>query len=634
MNLITLDFETFYSQDYSLSKMTTEAYVRDPRFEVILVGVKVNDEAPVWFTGTHEEIKTRLEALQLERNALLAHNTAFDGLILSHHFGIVPAFLLDTMSMAKPRHAADIGVSLKALSDKYTIGIKGDAVIAAKGKRRADFTPAELEEYARYCMQDVQLTHMLLGILQRGFPRSELAAIDCLLRMFVSPVLVLDTDVLQAHLTKLAADREAILRTVEKIGSAATLRSNPQFAELLRELGVEPPTKISPTTGKETYAFSKKDVAFTDLLEHHDPRVQAVVAARLGVRSTLEETRTKSFLEIAARGTLPVPIGYYNAHTGRAGGWDGINLQNLPRDGALRRAIRAPEGHVLVACDSAAIEARITAWLAGQDDLVEDFRRRVDVYSKFASDVFGRPIDRKREEVDPATGAKYFPDKNEGFVGKTCILGLGFGMAGAKFQHTLLTGKPSIRYDMDECERIVRLYRGKYQAIPRLWKAAERLLDALLAGTTAAIGPGGLIVAKDGAIHLPNGMQLRYQKLTRHARGYFYAANKRELVEYVKQNLSGTLDPEQFTNIYSGKVVENIVQALARIVVFDQMLEIARRFRVVMTVHDEVVVCVPRAMGGVAKQFMVEVMGRPPAWAPSLPVACEAHIGVNYGEAK
>jgi DNA polymerase I-like protein with 3'-5' exonuclease and polymerase domains len=408
MDIVTIDMETFYDDEYSLSKMTTEAYVRDPRFEVIGVGIKVNDYPTDWYTGDNPG--KFLKGLDYSNRAILCHNTAFDGAILSWHFGIKPKLWLDTMSMARPTHNITVGGSLAALATYFRLGPKGDEVIAAKGKRRKDFTPEELDRYGKYCINDVNITKQLFDKLKVGFPSEELLVIDQMLRMYTEPMIELDVPLLQEHLTWVRANKQAL---IDKLGMGgadlSTLMSNDQFAQYLTSLSIVPPQKTSARTGRATWAFSKTDKDFTDLLEHPDVRVQAAVSARLGVKSTIEETRTENLIGVAGRGRLPIMLNYYGAHTGRFSGGDKLNLQNLPSRGGntIRRALKAPPGHVLIACDSSQIEARTVAWLAGQEDLVEAFRMGRDVYSEFASEVYGRTITKA--------------DKVERFVGKTCI---------------------------------------------------------------------------------------------------------------------------------------------------------------------------------------------------------------------
>ena len=624
--LVTLDFETYYSKEYGLKNHTTEAYIRDPQFEVIGVAVKVDDYPTDWFSGTMEEIKEWLSVIPWEETHLICHNTAFDGAILKWHFGIEPKYYFDTLSMSRPLHALDVGGSLAALAKHYGIGNKGTEVLNALGKKRLDFEPGELLKYGDYCKNDTELTRQLFDLLKPSIPAKEMYMIDLMLRMFIDPVLELDTGKLETHLINVQRKKEILMQRIDSTIGRDALMSNPQFAEVLKKMGVEPPTKISLRTGKEAYAFGKTDPEFKKLLDHEDDRVQAVVSARLGVKSTLEETRTASFIGIAERGPLPILLNYYGAHTGRASGGDKINLQNLPRGGELRKSMQAPEGHALVASDSAQIEARVVAWLAGESELVTAFRNKVDIYSEFATAVYERPINRKRMEI--VDGKETFPDFVEGFVGKTCILGLGYGMGKDKFQATLKIGQAGVSVDMplSDAERVVTLYRQKYPNIVALWKQGQEALDAMVKGFEYELGVGIKLKCKDNKIYLPNGMYVNYPELRKVGNEYQYKARYGA------------------NKIYGGKVIENVVQALARIIVFDQMAKIdqgfrkkdkpSQRFKVILTVHDEVVACVPRAAVGKCTEFMEKVMSTPPSWCADLPIACEAASGNTYGDCK
>nr|DAT24709.1 MAG TPA: DNA polymerase I [Caudoviricetes sp.] len=407
MNIITIDFETFYDRDFSLSKITTEEYVRSELFETIGVAVKINDGETQWFSGTEKETWTFLQKFDWGNSIALAHNAVFDMAILNWRYGISPKKIADTLSMARAIHGTEVGGSLAVLSQHYQLGEKGTEVINALGKRRIDFSDEDLSRYAGYCINDVDLTYRLFGCLAPAFPVSELNLIDLTIRMFTEPVLELDTAVLRRHLQEVQDSKAKLMEGIEE--SKDMLMSNPQFAELLRSYGVEPPMKVSPTTGKETYAFSKTDEEFKALLEHDNEMVQALVAARLGVKSTIEETRTQRFIEIAGRGTMPIPLRYYAAHTGRWGGDDKVNMQNLPRSSPLKRAILAPAGYMMIDSDSSQIEARTLAWLAEQNDLVEAFDKGEDVYKVMASSIYGKPV----SDIT----------KDERFVGKTTILG-------------------------------------------------------------------------------------------------------------------------------------------------------------------------------------------------------------------
>jgi DNA polymerase I-like protein with 3'-5' exonuclease and polymerase domains len=407
VQVITLDFETFYDRTFSLSKMTTEEYIRDELFEVIGVGVKVNDGETQWFSGTVKKTSEFLDQFDWANSIAVAHNAMFDMAILNWHFDIRPKMIADTLSILRAVDGPDAGNSLAKAAERYGLGKKGDEVINALGKGRLDFTPDELERYGEYCKNDVELTYQLFQRVAPLVPKLEAKLIDLTIRMFSEPVLELDKCVLEDHLVSVRQKKEKLMAAVE--ADKSVLMSNPQLATLLQQMKVVPPTKISPTTGKTTWAFGKTDEGFKALLDHPNPKVQAIVAARMGVKSTLEETRTERFIGIADRGTLPVPLRYYAAHTGRWGGDDKVNLQNLPRKSPLKKAIRAPEGYVFIDCDSSQIEARTLAWLAEQDDLVEAFDKGEDVYKIMASRIYGVSVD---EVTD-----------TQRFVGKTTILG-------------------------------------------------------------------------------------------------------------------------------------------------------------------------------------------------------------------
>lgn len=376
--------------------------------------------------------------------------------------------------------------------------------------------------------------------------------------------------------------------------------------------------------------MSKKDIAFKELMDHPDERVQAVIAARLGVKSTQEETRTQSFLGIQERGPLPIYLHYYGGHTGRASGGDGVNLQNLPsrdpRKMALRNSLRAPEGHTFVACDSSQIEARVVAYLAGQWDLVEAFREGDDIYSSFASDLYGYPVNRKLVEVGP-DGKEHKPFKREGDVGKQAILGLGFGMGEDKFGTTVKV-ETGIELPPGDAAKAVNLYRSKYGKIKALWDGCGDALAALARGASAEVGTLCVRYAED-RVWLPNGMTMHYANIRAKAGQW---PDGRPKIEYVYDRKRGRGSVEKY--VYGGKAAENLVQALARIVVFTQMARVHDRYRPILTVHDEVVVCVPDAGVDDAKKFMVEVMSTPPTWAPDLPIACEVSTGKTYGGCK
>ena len=603
MSIVTIDFETFYSKEFSLTKMTTEEYVRSEHFEVIGVSAQVDDAEPVWFTGTMVETHEFLKALELDKHMVLAHNAQFDGAILTWLFDIKPKKWLDTLSMARAIHGTEVGGSLSKLATYYDVGVKGEEVVQALGLRRNDFPEDQLARYGEYCKNDVALTYAIFKLMMPEFNTFELSLIDLTLRMFTEPVLILDSTALKTHLLKVRARKEELLQNFDK----DTLMSNPKFAELLKGYGIEPPMKTSPATGKQTFAFSKNDETFKELLEHENQQVQFLVAARLGTKSTLEETRTSRFLGMSNRGAMPVPLRYYAAHTGRWGGDDKVNLQNLPRQSPIKQAILAPEGYRLVDSDSSQIEARTLAWLAEQNDLVEAFENGQDVYKIMASAIYGK----KQEEIT----------KDERFVGKTTILGAGYGMGAVKFSAQLKTFGTAI--GEDESKHIIETYRTTYPKIVDLWKDGALALKAIMNNETSKLGRDGVLVV-DGkkGIRLPNGLHLRYPNLrTQETDGK---------TELVYDNKKGRMSIP--TRIYGGKVIENVCQALARIVIGEQMLMIAKKYKVAMTVHDAVMCVVPEQEVIPGQEYVEMCMRMRPKWALDLPLNCESGSGVSYAD--
>lgn len=615
-DLITLDFETYYDQKYSLSKLTTEEYVNDKRFEVIGVSVKVNEGKAEWASGTHEQIDEYLNSFDWANSVMLAHNTMFDGAIADWHFNVRPKAYADTLSLARALHGTEVGGSLAALVKYYGIGEKGTEIVKALGKRLKDFSEEELAAYGDYCINDTNLTTDLFAIMAPQVAHTEHRLIDITLRMFVDPILELDRDKLVTHLGNVKQHKQTLLDELEKQNvTKKQLMSNPQFAELLQKHGVRfIPKKVSPTTGKETFAFAKTDAGMQELQQHPHPVVQALVAARLGNKSTLEETRTERFLGIESRLTqLPIPLKYYAAHTGRWGGDDKINLQNLPSRGAngyaLKDAIVAPKGYIIIDCDLSQVEARVLAWFARQTDLVEGFRNSDPVYEEMASAIFGVPS----SEVT----------SSQRFIGKFTILGCGYGMGGDGFYAQLMSAGRDDLDDitLDKCKDIVKIYRARNNAVKDLWGSCNRMLINLYNGDPFSFGWEGVVdvLHNESALQLPSGLWMRYPDLQ--------ATEGEYGPEFTYKARYGR------TKIYGGKVTENICQALARCIIGEQLVNISKRYKVALTVHDSIAVCVRERDAEEAEAFIRETMSTAPSWAEGLPLDCEAGVGYNYGEA-
>ena len=618
MQIVTLDFETFYSKGYGLRKYTTEEYILNSQFQVIGVAIQIDAGKPVWYEG--EQASRGLDAIDWRNSMLICHNTQFDGAILKWVYGHEPVAYLDTLCMARAKHGVEAGGSLKALAERYQIGEKGEEVLQALGMRLEDFPEHQLRQYGEYCKNDVRLTYDLFKILSKGFPLPELKLIDITLRMFILPILRVNDKLLEGRLKELKEEKTSMLQGLMETLNCDTeeavrkkLASNVQFATILKDLHIPVPMKTSPTTEKETYALAKTDAGFIELQESDNPVLQELCAVRLGTKSTIEESRIQRFIDVGERhqGLLPIPLKYYGAHTGRWSGSDKVNFQNLPsRDAkkkALKNAILPPEDHVILNVDSSQIEARILVWLAGQDDQVELYREGKDVYCDFASRVYKKTITKK--------------NKKERAVGKTCILGLGYGTGHVKLKGVL---KLNARIEVNKAEskRIVDLYREVNDEVVKLWGDCDIALRDIASWPSDRkpyyLGSGKCLIVDPKGIKLPNGLYITYPDLQLTSNepdsGYEYKSRR------------GTI------SIWGGAVVENVVQALARIVIGEQMIEINKKHRPVLTVHDAVVCVSPKDTAQDTLDYVMNIMNKAPTWAEDLPIACEGAYGDNYGE--
>ncbi len=680
-HVLFLDFETYYDDQYSLRKMTTEAYVRDERYETI--GVSVDDgEDCVWMEEA--DFIEWAKHVPWEQCAVGAHNYAFDGLILSHHYNILPGFCFDTLSMGRALHGSG-NISLEKLMPKYGLGEKGHEVLAAKGKRRADFTEEEWLRYGEYSCNDCQgCKGLFYGMTDHGqIPESELHLIDATMRMFVDPVFTLDEPLLTAYLFDERKRKQAMLDnlsdTPKELRSA--LMSNEKFAQLLISLGEEPPRKISPTTKKETWAFAKSDPGMQTLLEHENDTIRWVTEARVATKSTINETRTERFLKLGFQGRkMPVFLRHYGAHTGRLSGGDGTNWQNLeradkkkPEKGALRRSVKVEPDESIVVADSSQIEAKMTAWLARHEELLEQFRSKADIYSNFASVIYQRPVDRKKNPDD------FIP----GFIAKCSVLGLGFSMGYYTFAATLLRGmlggpptqftkedatkldvdiddfvggkwgkrrlkkieKMPSRISMEErivhcavANQIVKTYRETNKPIVEFWHELEEVIqtmESVAPGEQYSFGPNNCLIVERHAIVLPNGMKLLYPGLEH--RVVEVVEDEDEPDEVTSRGYYSYLGAhKQRTGLYGGKLCENLAQSLARIVVTDQLLHMmaVHNRRPATFTHDELVYVSKTFEAPRLLHVLIETMQTAPDWAPGLPLDAEGGFGPTYGSAK
>jgi DNA polymerase len=597
-DLVVLDFETYYADDYSLSlkQYNTSEYIRDDQFLIHGVGIQPFGHAPSWIAG-HDEALRACQVLDLHDRPVVAHHMAFDGFILHEYAGIHCGTYCDTLSMARVAVGRHVKHGLDSLAQLFGLGKKMAGLEDTKNKRT--LTVEEAARLGEYCINDVELTEQLFWKMFRYVPEDEMRLIDLTLRMFCDPRLVLDTELAQLALEREVSQKGAAIDAANTTLKA--LSSSDQFAELLREEGIEPPMKPSPTDPeKQIYAFAKTDPAFRELQAHPKEEVRMLAEARLRARSTINETRAERMLKAGDGYPLPVYLNYAGAHTYRWSGGNKLNFQNLPRKGLLRMSIMAPEEHQLVIFDLSQIEARFVALFCEQMDLFEAFAAGEDVYIKMAARIYNK------EEADVT------PD--ERFIGKVCILGMGYGMGWKRLRFTLHIGFMGRVLDISPefARRIVNTYRAVNMCVVQMWDRLDALLYQMSfnKGLDYKLGP---VTFRYRSILLPNGTTLKYPGLTATEDGTTY------------QSRNGK------RYIWGGMLLENIIQALARCVIAEHMLAIDKLGYFVATMtHDEIATIVPNEIVEDAYRQIESIMTTPPSWAPELPLEVEGDYDERY----
>jgi hypothetical protein len=613
MRNLFADFETVYDDEYSLKKMTPIEYILDPRFEALGCAFAFDDNPAFWIDGP--DLPSFFAAVDWDDIRTISHNALFDALITSFRYGIRPRKYGCTLSMARNWIAHQIGgVSLANCAKRYGLSVKWDTLARTKGVsfHGMVMNPALHAEVKAYGIDDLEKCRFLYNqFLADGFPPGQLDIIDWVVRMAAQPQLELDGPIVAEHLNEVLARKQQLLDNAG-LESRDNLMRDEVLAASLMFFGVDPvPRKISKTTGKEQWAFAKTDKAFTALLEHPSADVQALVAARLGHKSTLEQTRAERLLAISKLTVaFPVPLKYSGAHTHRFSGDWSLNAQNLANGSKLRNAIKAPNGKVVVSVDASQIEARINAEVSGEQWLLDAFREGRDVYAEFAVDIYHRPIVKQLDKV-------------ERFVGKTGILSLGYGSSWPVFQN-MCRVKGNVALSDVMASSTVQIYRSKCPNIVEHWKVADKQIIPMIANGSNYQW-GALTVGRDKLV-LPNGNALRYNQL----RHEFIERDDKFGWTYVRGSIPHKL--------YGAKVVENECQALA----FIHIEEVAMRVMDLTEgllwpahqVHDELIYVVDEHLAELVRDLVVAEMSKSPEWLPNVPLAAEGHIGLSYGDTK
>ena len=610
--IIGLDFETYFDKDYTLRKMSTSEYIRDERFKTQCVGIKTSRQKKArWYPAG--DVEAALNQFDWANSALLCHHTQFDGLILSHHYGIIPAYNYCTLSMARPLHGGDIPNNLDALARFYGLGNKVPNVLdQTKGIR--DLSPELMTQLGIYCGQDVNLMWLIFKLIKDKYPQSELDLIDHTVRMFTDPVLKVDVPRAEAELKREVTRKRRLINSAGKhIGIKGydkiikVLASSDKFANALHDKGVKPPVKRNPK-GKFIYAFAKTDIEFQRLGMHDYESIRTLVKARIAAKSTIGEAKAERLLDHGRPPyNLPIYLNYGKAHTLRWTGGDKMNPQNFVRGGELRRSILAPKGYNIIVVDSAQIEARYNGWFCGQKELLKAFADpHRDPYKEMASIIYDKPVSTIISK--------------ERFVGKVAVLGLGYQMGAPKFRLTLETGAmgPPVKITDQQAAKAVAQYRKANNKIAIMWKTMQSMLHVMVSDKRVEFG---CLTFRKNGIDLPNGMTLEYP----HLRSQFNDAGETS-VSFV---YGSHTKPKK---IYGGLLLENIIQCLARIAVGEQMLEIGKVYRLVLMTHDESGYLATIKESEAALAFGIKCFRKPPIWCPDIPLDAEGGFDTCYSK--
>lgn len=639
MRFLVLDFESFYADDYTLSKMTAEEYIRDDRFEIIGVSFAYLGEKPQWYSGDLDYIKSVLHQIPWHDTFVIGHNmSAFDSLILTEVCGVRPAYFGCTLQLARRLHGGKVSNALGSLAKMYNLGMdKGDEVVHAKGKRRLDFTPHELARYGAYCDKDVILCGLLWQQLSPKFPKSELYIAHLCTKIWAEPRLLLDTPLLEAMGKELAVRKAALLGDVANMLGVGTtmpqaermfhtqklLRSDAKFAELLRSYDVEVPMKRSPkkrdAEGKAmlVYAFAKTDDGMQELTEYEESEdenvnlaVQSLAAARLGTKSTIAESRVERFRGISLRGSLPVPYTYGKSHCDRYAGAMKINMQNMNRNKAItpktpngslimtpggwstlfkRQLGRDPRTNRVVV--TAVMDENQRVWKAKECHVV-GLRDAIVVPKGYllvvadSSNIELRTCHHLCGEVESIEllrrGEDLYCDFATSFYGRTITKAdeqeRQHGKT-AELQLQFQAGAESFRRSA-RIQSGMRLTELEAQTTVDVYRAKRQAIKGMWNQGQRAIprmaSGGGFDLDKWGFLHVEHNAIL----LPNGMRMEYHDLRQEEMVNYDGEKEVNWVftdkEDRKMKKLYGGKVIQNGTQILARNVVFEQKIEIER----------------------------------------------------------
>jgi hypothetical protein len=632
MRSVVLDFETLYGKiaplathphlddNYSITAMGTEKYIRDPRFKAHGAAIKWSaNTAAQWYD--ERELRYVLKEEDWSDVFMVCHHSQFDCAILNWHYGVRPAMIGCTLAMFRLLLGNHLSVSLDSVRKHFGMPAKTTPYNLFRDKRWEEMTPQVQRMVGEGAIDEVESIWKLFGkAMQMGFPVAELDVIDSIVRMFTEPVLDLDTQML-ADLWKSENTRKAEGNAALGV-DGSDLRSTDLFCKLLEDEGIE--IEYKDGAKGPIPAIAKNDPFMRDFLREHDnERVRALAEARLAEKSTLLQTRAATLGWVASRGSAPVYLFAYGASTIRPSGGDGCNWLNFKRGSPIRRAVKAPQGYYLAPVDSAQLECRILHYLAGgpDDPVIQQFRNGGDPYVGIASKFYQEEVYKPKQD-DP----RYDEMTAKRGMGKQGRLMCGFGASGKMFKATAASGNYGPRVDMtlEEGERFVNLYRQDNPSIcargTGYWAQCERVIARLAGGPPMDFGP---LQIKDGRIFI-QGRPMIYETMQYHTP---QPEDENPKTGWRVKKRDG------WRFIWGSKLTQNICEGVESVIIGDAMTRIKKKYgiRTLNWPYDELLLLIPKdgreeEMLELCKAEMVVT----PSWLPGLPLACDGALGNRY----
>jgi len=641
-DILVIDFETYFDHDYTLSKMGVVEYIADDRFELTGMGWYDSDEfspgfmkSDIHFCPGHMAGHF-ISLMSWDEVTVVAKNCNFDIRILRDKFDITPPYVIDVEDLSR-FYDSRMKYSLKSLAKTFGLTSKGETV-QFLGQHYKEMTDKKQKALAAYCRNDVELELELFKILLPYVSnvKLELWLARHTLKLSLQPAIELDFELAAELKSSMDKELRALLDKVKWIeqddkDTLTVLRTKILFPQILQnEL---PEGEIIPMKqGKKEMipALAKSDEGFQQLLVHPVQRVRELCQAKQAAKSWPAHIKRIEKMELAARcygGKLPIPLKYCGGHTSRWSGGGGYNLQNLggrgragagnhPLISKMRGLLKAPDGYILGIVDSAQIECRVLAWLAGEKKLLTGFANNEDIYSEFATKLFGHQV-YKDVSDDPVPVQKLM--KLERGFGKDTILGAGYGMGTLRF-YSNCYANPTLRpmfdsgqFDFDFVQKLITLYRTTYSRIPLLWKRVEAAFKWAIRhpGARACID-NFLRFYKDDHVYieLPSGRKLMYR--------------------HCSAPLKGEIK-WRYGKLWGGSLVENLCQAIARDLLAEWIYAIEQEeIQVVLHVHDEIIALLPEDSAEKMLQIMHNIMCTNPLWAKGLPLDAESGLSKRY----